>query len=82
MSLVGPRPEQVDLVEHYDAWQAQRLLVKPGITGSMQVSGRGDLSLDERVKLDLAYIENYSLWEDVRLLLKTIPAILSGRGAY
>lgn len=82
MSLVGPRPEQVDLVEHYDAWQAQRLLVKPGVTGSMQVSGRGDLPLEERVKLELAYIENYSLWEDIKLLLKTIPAIVSGKGAY
>lgn len=82
MSLVGPRPEQVDLVERYNPWQAQRLLVKPGITGSMQVSGRADLSLEERVKLELTYIENYSLWEDIKILLKTIPAIVSSRGAY
>jgi len=82
MSLVGPRPEQVDLGKLYNAWQAQRLLVKPGITGSMQVSGRGDLSLEERLKLELSYIENYSLWEDIKILLKTIPAILSSRGAY
>jgi exopolysaccharide biosynthesis polyprenyl glycosylphosphotransferase len=82
MSLVGPRPEQVDLVERYNAWQAQRLLVKPGITGSMQVSGRGDLPFEERLKLELAYIENYSLWEDIKILLKTIPAVLSSRGAY
>jgi exopolysaccharide biosynthesis polyprenyl glycosylphosphotransferase len=82
MSLVGPRPEQVDLVKRYTAWQAQRLLVKPGITGSMQVSGRGDLSFEERLKLELAYIENYSLWEDIKILLKTIPAVLSSRGAY
>lgn len=82
MSLVGPRPEQVKLVQRYNAWQAQRLLVKPGITGSMQVSGRGDLSLEERVKLELAYIENYSLWKDIKILLQTIPAVLSSRGAY
>jgi len=82
MSLVGPRPEQVDLVERYNAWQAQRLLVKPGMTGSMQVSGRGDLPFEERLKLELAYIENYTLWEDIKILLKTIPAVLSSRGAY
>jgi len=82
MSLVGPRPEQVDLVKRYNASQARRLLVKPGITGSMQVSGRGDLPFEERLKLELAYIENYSLWEDIKILLKTIPAVLSSRGAY
>ena len=82
MSLVGPRPEQVNLVKRYNARQAQRLLVKPGITGSMQVSGRGDLPFEERLKLELAYIENYSLWEDIKILLKTIPAVLSSRGAY
>ncbi len=82
MSLVGPRPEQLDLVERYNAWQAQRLLVRPGVTGSMQVSGRGDLAFEERLKLELAYIKNYSLWEDIKILLKTIPAILSSRGAY
>ncbi len=82
MSLVGPRPEQVDLVKRYNSWQAQRLLVKPGITGSMQVSGRGDLPFEERLKLELVYIENYSLREDIKILLRTIPAVLSGRGAY
>lgn len=82
MSLVGPRPEQMGLVKRYNTWQAQRLLVKPGITGSMQVSGRGDLPFEERLKLELAYIENYSLWEDIKILLKTIPAVLSSRGAY
>jgi exopolysaccharide biosynthesis polyprenyl glycosylphosphotransferase len=82
MSLVGPRPEQVDLAERYNTSQARRLLVKPGITGSMQVSGRADLPFEERLKLELAYIEDYSLWEDVKILLKTIPAVLSSRGAY
>jgi len=82
MSLVGPRPEEVRIVQKYDPWQSQRLLVKPGMTGSMQVSGRADLPLDERVKLEVAYIENYSLWEDIRILLRTMPAVLSGRGSY
>lgn len=82
MSLVGPRPEEIRIVQKYDPWQSQRLLVQPGMTGSMQVSGRADLSLDERVKLELAYIENYSLWEDIKILLRTVPAVLSGKGSY
>lgn len=82
MSLVGPRPEDVRLVRRYNRWQSQRLLVRPGITGAMQISGRGDLPLDERVKLELAYIENYSLWTDIRILIQTIPAVLLGKGAY
>ena len=52
------------------------------MTGSMQVSGRADLPLDERVKLELAYIENYSILEDIKILIKTLPAVLSGRGSY
>ncbi|MGA9348818.1 MAG: sugar transferase [Anaerolineae bacterium] len=82
MSLVGPRPEEVRIVQKYDPWQSQRLLVKPGMTGSMQVSGRADLSLEERVKLELTYIENYSILEDIKILVKTLPAVLSGRGSY
>lgn len=81
MSLVGPRPEEIRIVQKYNPWQSQRLLVKPGMTGSMQVSGRADLPLNERVKLELAYIENYSIWKDIHILLKTVPAVLSGRGA-
>jgi|DewCreStandDraft_2_1066082.scaffolds.fasta_scaffold00067_103 exopolysaccharide biosynthesis polyprenyl glycosylphosphotransferase len=82
MSLVGPRPEDAALVARYTAWQRKRLAVKPGLTGPMQVNGRGDLSLEERVRLELRYIQQYSLWEDIRLLLRTVPAVLSGRGAY
>ena len=82
MSLVGPRPEEVRMVQQYNSWQSQRLLVKPGMTGSMQVSGRADLSLEERVKLELTYIENYSILEDIKILAKTLPAVLSGRGSY
>lgn len=82
MSLVGPRPEELPIVEKYTAGQRQRLAVKPGMTGPMQINGRGDLALDERVRLELDYIERYSLWFDVWLLLKTIPAVLRGKGAY
>jgi exopolysaccharide biosynthesis polyprenyl glycosylphosphotransferase len=82
MSMVGPRPEEVRIVQKYNPWESQRLLVKPGMTGSMQVSGRADLSLEERVKLELTYIENYSILEDIKILIKTLPAVLSGRGSY
>jgi exopolysaccharide biosynthesis polyprenyl glycosylphosphotransferase len=82
MSMVGPRPEEVRIVQKYNPWESQRLLVKPGMTGSMQVSGRANLSLEERVKLEMAYIENYSILEDIKILAKTLPAVLSGRGSY
>ena len=81
MSLVGPRPEEVWLVERYPSEYMGRFMVKPGITGPMQVNGRADLSLDERITLELEYIEHYSPWRDVEILLRTIPAVLSGRGA-
>lgn len=82
MSLVGPRPEVMRIATRYSSVQRQRLLVKPGLTGAMQISGRGDLSFDERMKLELDYIENYSIWRDLIILLKTVPAVLSGKGAY
>ena len=82
MSLVGPRPEETQFVERYEAWHRRRLAVKPGLTGPMQVNGRGDLSLDERVKLDLDYIENYSIGRDVIILLETLPAVIKGSGAH
>ncbi len=82
MSLVGPRPEELRVVAQYSDWHRQRLTVKPGMTGPMQTSGRGNLTLDERVRLELAYIEHYSLLQDFRLLLKTFPAIVRGQGSY
>jgi lipopolysaccharide/colanic/teichoic acid biosynthesis glycosyltransferase len=81
MSLVGPRPEEPRVVAHYAEWQRRRLVVRPGITGPMQISGRADLPLDERVRLDLDYIDNYNLWLDVVILLRTIPVVLRGTGA-
>ena len=82
MSLVGPRPEEPRIVALYNDWHRQRLGVKPGLTGPMQVNGRGQLSLDERVRLELDYIENYSIWCDVEILLRSIPVVISGQGAY
>jgi exopolysaccharide biosynthesis polyprenyl glycosylphosphotransferase len=82
MSLVGPRPEQIDLAERYDEDQRLRLGVKPGITGPMQIYGRGELTLEERLAVERDYIENLSLRRDLRILAMTIPAVIVGRGAY
>jgi lipopolysaccharide/colanic/teichoic acid biosynthesis glycosyltransferase len=82
MSLVGPRPPVRREVEQYSEWALKRLETKPGITGLSQVSGRSDLPFDEMLKLDLYYIWNWSLSNDVKILLRTIPVALSGKGAY
>jgi lipopolysaccharide/colanic/teichoic acid biosynthesis glycosyltransferase/GT2 family glycosyltransferase len=82
MSLVGPRPEEAALVARYNDDQRRRLSVKPGLTGPMQVNGRGDLPFEQRLALELDYIEHYSLRRDLRLLLRTIPAVMKGEGAY
>jgi lipopolysaccharide/colanic/teichoic acid biosynthesis glycosyltransferase/GT2 family glycosyltransferase len=81
MSLVGPRPEELGVVARYSEWHRKRLVVLPGLTGPMQISGRGLLSLDQRVHLEVEYIEQYSLWRDVRILLLTPQAVLHGEGA-
>ncbi len=82
MSLVGPRPEEASIVDQYDERQRERLTVKPGITGQVQVSGRGDLDFHDRIDLDSDYISNYSLKNDLLILIKTIPAAIFGVGAY
>ena len=82
MSLVGPRPEQLELVEQYEPEHRQRLAVKPGITGPMQVYGRGELTFAERFAVERLYIENMSIVDDLRILALTVPAAFSGRGAY
>lgn len=82
MSLVGPRPEEARIVALYHDQQRRRLAIKPGLTGPMQVSGRGNLNLSERLQLELDYIEHYSLLRDLRIILSTLPAILHGNGAY
>ncbi len=82
MSLVGPRPEEARVVALYSDHHRKRLAVKPGLTGPMQVSGRGSLTFSERLQLELDYIENYSLWRDLSILLRTVPTILHGKGAH
>jgi lipopolysaccharide/colanic/teichoic acid biosynthesis glycosyltransferase len=82
MSLVGPRPPLRTEVECYELEERRRLDVTPGMTGLWQVNGRSDVSWGEAVRLDLFYVENRSLALDVRILCKTVPAVLRGTGAY
>jgi len=82
MSLVGPRPPLPDEVSRYMEWHKRRLEVRPGMTGLSQVGGRSLLSFDEVVLLDIYYLENWSLWLDFKILLRTIPRVLFGSGAY
>jgi exopolysaccharide biosynthesis polyprenyl glycosylphosphotransferase len=82
MSLVGPRPLPMRDFERLDEWHKKRYLVLPGITGLWQVSGRAELDFDDLVRLDFLYLERWSVFLDLSILLKTIPAVLSGRGAF
>jgi len=82
MSLVGPRPEEIWVVAQYSDEQRQRLAVKPGLTGPMQVAGRGSLDMEQRLALDLEYIQNYSLGRDLKILLQTITAVFKAEGAF
>jgi len=82
MSLVGPRPPLPGEVARYDSSVSRRLLVKPGLTGLWQISGRSDLSWDESVRLDLRYVENWTFALDLLILWKTASAVLRSRGAY
>jgi exopolysaccharide biosynthesis polyprenyl glycosylphosphotransferase len=82
MSLVGPRPQLPEEAALYEEWHRRRLEVKPGLTGLWQVLGRSDTSFDDMVRLDIYYAENWSPGMDLRIMLETIPAVLSGKGAY
>jgi len=82
MSLVGPRPPLLEESAYYSSRAWRRLSVKPGLTGLWQVSGRSDLSFQRQVELDLEYIEKQSVYLDLKILLKTIPVVISGKGAY
>ena len=81
MSLVGPRPPLPSEVEQYEPWQRRRLSVRPGITGLWQVSGRNQIDFDEWMELDLSYIDNWSLWLDLKILFKTVPVVLLQKGS-
>ena len=82
MSLVGPRPLPLRDYELLEDWHRARYLVLPGMTGLWQISGRSGLSFDDLVRLDFIYLENWSVWLDISIIVKTIPAVISGRGAY
>ena len=82
MSLVGPRPLPVRDYDLLEPWHRKRYLVLPGLTGLWQVAGRSSLGFDDLVRLDFYYLEHWSIWLDISILLKTLPAVLSARGAY
>jgi undecaprenyl phosphate N,N'-diacetylbacillosamine 1-phosphate transferase len=82
MSIVGPRPTLQYQVELYNDFQRKRLLVKPGITGWAQVNGRNAINWEQRIKLDVWYVENWSLWLDFKIILKTIKVVVKKEGLY
>jgi len=82
MSMVGPRMISPSELKEYDKWAMNLLTVWPGITGLWQISGRSDVTYEERVRLDMEYIRNYTIWLDLQILVRTIPAVLRGKGAY
>ena len=82
MSLVGPRPERIASLEEYDDEISKRLNMKPGMTGVAQVSGNIYLDLHERYKLDVYYVEHYSLWLDIKIIIRTIAVVLFGEDRY
>lgn len=81
MSLVGPRPTSFSS-STYKLWQTERLDVAPGVTGLWQIEGRGETEFDERLRLDVAYIQRRSLWFDINILIRTVTVVFSGEGAY
>ena len=81
MSFVGPRPAVIEEVRQYEPWQRRRLSMKPGLTCLWQVSGRSDTSYDQRVRLDTWYVKNWTIWYDLAILAKTVPAVLKRQGA-
>ena len=82
MSFVGPRPAIPDEVEKYEPWQRRRLRMRPGLTCIWVIEGRSDVDFQRWIQLDLAYIDNWSLWLDCKIFFRTIPIVISGRGAY
>jgi exopolysaccharide biosynthesis polyprenyl glycosylphosphotransferase len=82
MSIVGPRPTVPDEVDKYKDWQRRRFSMKPGITCLWQVSGRNNIAFEDWMKLDLEYLDSWSLWLDIKIMLKTVPVVLFGIGAY
>ncbi len=82
MSIVGPRPYQIDEIEHMGEYREIVLSVRPGLTGLWQISGRNDLSFSTKLKIETWYVLNWNLWLDLFIIIRTIPAVISGKGAY
>jgi lipopolysaccharide/colanic/teichoic acid biosynthesis glycosyltransferase len=82
MSLVGPRPPIPEEVQKYERWQRRRLSMRPGLTCLWQVNGRNEVDFEQWMKLDLEYIDNWSLGLDFKIMLRTIPVVLTGHGAH
>jgi lipopolysaccharide/colanic/teichoic acid biosynthesis glycosyltransferase len=82
MALVGPRMISPEEMKNYNQWGLNLLTVRPGLTGLWQVSGRSDIDYEDRVRLDMYYIRNWSIWQDLQLILRTFPVVLRGKGAY
>lgn len=82
MSIVGPRPEVPTITNAYNSLQARRLEVKPGLTGLAQINGRSNISHGQKISYDIEYVDHYSFWLDVQILLKTIYVVVTRTGAY
>lgn len=82
MSLIGPRPEIPAIADLYSEYEKIRLMVKPGVSGLAQVNGRGDLELSKTIAYDVKYVKEFSLWMDLKILLKTVKVVFLGEGAY
>ncbi len=82
MTLVGPRPPIAYEIENYQPWHMERLKAVPGLTGLWQVSGRSSVSFDEMVRLDIRYINEWTMWKDIVIIAKTLPVVLKGTGGY
>ncbi len=82
MSLVGPRPDQLDQMALYDSGDRRKLAMKPGITSLAMISGRNAIPWKERIRIDIWYIEHYSLWLDLKIMVKTVPIVLFRQGVY
>src|SRR5699024_10060044 len=81
MSIIGPRPEIINISRFYNSYQKKRLEINPGITGLAQVNGRSEINHGKKIKYDIDYVEHFSLWLDLRILLKTIAQVIGGRGS-
>lgn len=81
MSIIGPRPEIIPITRCYNSYQKRRLEVKPGITGWAQVNGRSEMNHGDKIKYDLYYVENFSLWLDVKIFFKTVLQVIVGKGS-